>query len=377
MARVRRINVSQIEGDNANNSTADEVRPYGDIALYQGDNNKLELLIADGVRTNIKNKVLAKGTFYGGDADSGDNAGLDTIKFIPDAQLYYNNGGYGNDQYLIVDPTAPNHIHIRAGGTIDNSNADLFIGGEKNHVRISDSGDQVNISTDDGSGGTKSWTFNNSGTLTLPAYGVYNGFSKVYSSGLSLEGDSAFESNYAVLNLPTNAASTSSPSALNNYNGNVQINAGIIDPNSTKTWTFDNSGNLTFPNSTVQTTAYAPMSGSWTVTAGTNTYSFEVPPNGTYSMWVRANIPNGIIVWNATATVTNANVPVIGVQYAWNYTGAGSPILLTAIPDQIKGTAGAISTDNSYVGTTSNVFAFSIANTSGLDQTVYWGYIKI
>jgi hypothetical protein len=124
-------------------------------------------------------------------------------------------------------------------------------------------------------------------------------------------------------------------------------------------------------------TDVAKTSGSWTVTTGTNTYNFTLPDDGTYVMWVKGNIANGIIVWNATATVTNNNVPVIGYQYAWNYTGGGSPILLTAIPNQIRGVAGTISTDNTYAGTSSNRFDFTIANTSGASQTVYYGYTKI
>jgi hypothetical protein len=94
-------------------------------------------------------------------------------------------------------------------------------------------------------------------------------------------------------------------------------------------------------------------------------------------MWVRASIPNGIIVWNATATVTNTNVAAIGYQYAWNYAGGGSPISITAIPNQIKGVAGTISTDATYAGTSSNRFDFTIANTSGASQTVYYGYTTI
>jgi hypothetical protein len=117
--------------------------------------------------------------------------------------------------------------------------------------------------------------------------------------------------------------------------------------------------------------------GSWTVTAGTNTYSFTVPSDGTYVMWVKGNIPNGIITWNATLSVSNSNVPAIGTQYAWNYTGGGTPISLTSIPDQIKGVAGTISTDATYEGTTSNRFDFGISNTSGASQTVYYGYTKI
>lgn len=140
---------------------------------------------------------------------------------------------------------------------------------------------------------------------------------------------------------------------------------------------FTHGGQITFPDATVQTTAYAPVSNSWTVTTGTNTYNFTLPSSGTYVMWVEGNIPNGIIVWNATVTLTNANVPVIGSQYAWNYTGGGSPILLTAIPNQIRGSAGTISTDATYAGTSSNRFDFTIANTSGASRTVYYGYTKI
>ena len=137
------------------------------------------------------------------------------------------------------------------------------------------------------------------------------------------------------------------------------------------------SGDLTFSNNTVQTTAYVTASGNWTVTAGTNTYSFTIPSDGTYTMWVKGNIANGIIIWNATVSVSNSNVAAIGYQYAWNYTGGGSPISFTAIPDQIRGTAGTISTDATYAGSTSNRFDFGIANSSGASQTIYYGYAKI
>jgi hypothetical protein len=99
--------------------------------------------------------------------------------------------------------------------------------------------------------------------------------------------------------------------------------------------------------------------------------------DGTYVMWVKGNIPNGIITWNATLSISNTNVPAIGHQYAWNYTGGGTPISLTAIPDQIRGTAGVISTDATYAGSTSNRFDFGISNTTGANQTVYYGYTKI
>ena len=92
-------------------------------------------------------------------------------------------------------------------------------------------------------------------------------------------------------------------------------------------------------------------------------------------MWVRGNIPNGIITWNATATVTNTNVPVLGQQFAWNYTGGGTPLEITAIPDQFVGTPGVIVSSNPSVDTTANQFSVTINNTSGTAQTVYWGYV--
>jgi hypothetical protein len=84
-------------------------------------------------------KIIGAGTA------SGDGYNRGTIDLVPDADLI--TGQYQQDQYLIIDPTAPNHIHIRAGGEQDASAADLFIGGERNHVRISDGGRNVSISS--------------------------------------------------------------------------------------------------------------------------------------------------------------------------------------------------------------------------------------
>jgi hypothetical protein len=112
------------------------------------------------------------------------------------------------------------------------------------------------------------------------------------------------------------------------------------------------------------------------VTTGTNTYSITVPINGNYQIWARANIPNGIFAYQATVSVTNSNVPVLGTQRAYNYTGGGSPILLTTMPTQIVGAEGTISTAV-VATTTSNRFDFVINNTSGASQIVSWGYVTL
>jgi hypothetical protein len=92
-------------------------------------------------------------------------------------------------------------------------------------------------------------------------------------------------------------------------------------------------------------------------------------------MWVNGNIPNGIVNWNATVTLSNSNVPVIGVQYGWYYV-AGNALVLTSIPDQIVGIAGTISTSAPGF-TNSNTFKFGITNNSGESRTIYYGYTKI
>ena len=146
--------------------------------------------------------------------------------------------------------------------------------------------------------------------------------------------------------------------------------------NGTATISLSTSGNLTFPNSTVQTTAYISTSGSWTLASGSNTVNITVPLNGNYQMWVNGNIPNGIVEWNATVNVSNPNVPAIGSQYAWYYV-AGNALVLTSIPNQIIGTVGVINTSSAYVGNTANVFTFGITNNSTSSQVVTWGYTTL
>ena len=71
---------------------------------------------------------------------SGDGSNLGTIELVPD-------GDITSDQYLIIDPTSPNHIHIRAGGQQDNSSAQLYLGGERNNIEVSDPYRTVKVNT--------------------------------------------------------------------------------------------------------------------------------------------------------------------------------------------------------------------------------------
>jgi hypothetical protein len=177
-----------------------------------------------------------------------------------------------------------------------------------------------------------------------------------------------------------------------NFIGNISITGNVIgtQPNVTLVagsydWTFDNTGNVTLPGNTFAVNyangtpvdIIARFESAWTVPIGNSTQSFTVDPNETYQLWVDCNIPNGILTWNATATITNTNVPVVGAQYAWVYTGGGTPIDFTSIPNQFEGTANTIVRSSVAPSTTTNRFDFGINNTSGNTQVVRYGWIKI
>lgn len=270
MTTIRRINVSQINGGMADTDDPGEIRPFGETSFYideYGPTDKLTLLMFDGQRTHLKSKVLAPGILYGSDADSGDGVGLDTIKLIPDAYIK----SQGSDQYLIVDPTAPNHIHLRAGGTIDGSSADLYLGGEYNNVRISDGYDSVNVKTSQIGEGVISydWYFDNSGKLSLPMGGALEPVGMGWT-GLTNNNSGT---PISIVNKTTNMTyagqviSDITVSGNSDTQGRISINTqDLVTPN-THSWIFDYNGTMIFPDNSVQTSAW---SGGRVVSAPTH-----------------------------------------------------------------------------------------------------------
>ena len=154
----------------------------------------------------------------------------------------------------------------------------------------------------------------------------------------------------------------------NAIHGNI-LTAGLISATGNVT------GNTFVGNGSGLTSVAQQTTGSWTLAPGVNSVAFTVTPGLNYSMWVNGNIPNGIVMWNATVSLSNTNVPVVGTQYGWYY-AAGNALVLTSIPPQIVGTAGGISTAT-VVTTTSNIFEFNITNNSGTSQVVNYGYTKL
>jgi hypothetical protein len=128
MSRADKIVTSQIDGNTGARNEPNTYSYDSDGILVRSDSDR------------VGKSVVGPGVLYGANKDSADQSGLNTIKLIPNEDL-------NTDQYLVIEPTGPNHIHIRAGGTQDDSNAALIIGGERNNVYIEDSVRKVSIST--------------------------------------------------------------------------------------------------------------------------------------------------------------------------------------------------------------------------------------
>ena len=162
MAKIKRIVTSEVEGRILSDH-------YGDNSLVMNENGQISYYGSGRMAP-----LIEPGIVYGANHDSGDGYGYNTIRLIPHSP----DGDTWDDRHLIIDPTMPNHIHIRAGGDQDASTAELILGGEKTHVRVVDSGSTVNVKTYQviqGEGGPYDqenyWSFGNDGVFYGPAMG--------------------------------------------------------------------------------------------------------------------------------------------------------------------------------------------------------------
>jgi hypothetical protein len=161
---------------------------------------------------------------------------VSTMTLTPDANY--------NSQVLVLDPTAPGHIHLRAYAfsNIDEPAANIFLGGENTAFEItSGANNDARIHS-----GSNTWYFENNGNLVTPgltgtyiksAPGGYMGLAAMNDGGDQPAQLVSFDSN---LGLGTTAISAYANNAIIQANINGDI----------KSWNFDNTGNLTLPGNT-------------------------------------------------------------------------------------------------------------------------------
>lgn len=231
------------------------------------------------------NLANTNGIIEGLPNSSGDGGGYSTMRLYPDPTLI------GGDQYLIIDPTGPGHIHLRAGGTQDNSLAELFFGGEYTHLKLA-SGANSNVEIRSNS---FPWIFDNTGNITIPknilspnTFTVGTANSNIQfdqttgPTSLSGKGNVWIYANLAQYNFSdTGAIQAQSPLTIEssgnitlavtgNANSNVTFaNAGMfVTANATANYFLGNGSQLTGLPSTF-TTKFGYSSGN-TVTQTTN-----------------------------------------------------------------------------------------------------------
>lgn len=122
------------QGDDIHLNAADDIR-------FTTNNEDAEFETVHNWSMDSEGRFQLPGSGYISNPidSSGDGYGNDTIVLAPDTE----NGS--TDQQIIIDPTAPNHIHIRAGGVQDYSSAELILGGERAGVHVSDASGNVSI----------------------------------------------------------------------------------------------------------------------------------------------------------------------------------------------------------------------------------------
>ena len=138
--------------------------------------------------------------------------------------------------------------------------------------------------------------------------------------------------------------------------------------------------NVLLYNTTTKEVTYGvspKTQGTFTLGLGTNAISITLEVNATYTMWLRATVDNGVIAYNATVTITNVNLPVLGQQQAYAYSGAGTVLDWVSLPTQIVGTAGSVIRSPTLIATPANVFEFYIQNDSEEVIDLHYGYAKV
>jgi hypothetical protein len=164
------------------------------------------------------------------------------------------------------------NLLVGAGGSLFNSNNDTWA----LYGNLSDPGVSITIpsnadaansvplnitsfsNVEISSGGT--WAFNNDGTMTFP-----NNIINSNTNPITLW---STDSSSLLWRSPTGGGPSVPVQTIvsaENGNATISVATGTLMIQSIKTWTFDSDGNTTFPDNTVQTTAYPGTSTSFSV----------------------------------------------------------------------------------------------------------------
>jgi hypothetical protein len=198
------------------------------------------------------------------------NPNVSTMVLTPDANY--------NSQALVLDPTGPGHIHLRApGANIDEPTANLFLGGEDTAFEITEGANNQAVIHSNG----KAWTFGNDGNISSDTLTFTTTFANVKTVEYQTAG---------VWDLYVEDSITGSNTASSRIN--VSFKDNLIDKpqvyiENTKEsdgvalrWTFDENGNLNFPRDVAgNSDPYLNIFGGSTPTIQSTDVSLAGPAN--------------------------------------------------------------------------------------------------
>jgi hypothetical protein len=264
-------------------------RGYGSTSTT-GEGGDVYIWGGVGGESNNNTEGWGLGGGSGGDIKLRGGEGVNnyggTVKIEGGNTAHFNTSTTGDAGFVEItggDVTADN-------AAVDSRGGDIRITGGRAYTATTQSGVVQVITggyTNGGQSGDNTWEFGNDGTLTLPNGSIIS----ENGNAIRLEPNGVSSSTQALLIYPTGEAGnhihlTAGGGTTDLYLGNdtqyVKVdNSGTIVVGTlganTSTWTFGTDGELTFPDSTVQTTAWTGGI-SWSISAiGSSNYTFSGP----------------------------------------------------------------------------------------------------
>ena len=174
---------------------------------------------------------------------------VSTMTLTPDANY--------NSQVLVLDPTAPGHIHLRAYAfsNIDEPAANIFLGGENTAFEITSGANNQAVIHSNG----KAWTFGNDGNITSDTLTFTTTFANYRTTEYQTAGvwdvyvediSSGPYNGYAWIDVTFKDNQINKPQV---FIENQAANTGVP-----YRWTFDENGNLQVPGTIFANTGASP-----------------------------------------------------------------------------------------------------------------------
>lgn len=314
---------THIHLDTGNNQYYDQY--FGDDAKYVklelGDAGNVVVGTDDATGNSYRwtftsdgNLILANGNSV---IQSIANSSLDPVNPNVSTMVLTPDPGYST-QSLVLDPTAPGHIHLRApGANIDEPSANIFLGGEDSSFEVGYyNGAAPNVFIHSN---TNTWTFENTGNLNFPAGGNLNfnigGITQVINQDLEIVVQDEEDDGWSLLNTITDSLGNNlSRTTLDS--GSFTITTDITGTN--HSWGFE--GNTLQVSNDSQIRSFGSNVVLQSMSSGSG---------GTASLQSVSNTNDPNIFTTFDATTTGANISVYdggsnsGIGYTWQFANDG------------------------------------------------------